>query len=419
MPARRESMGINRWFRPTDGDTWNTGYSAGSGINLWRIGTPAQIEALAGLAIRGWTITGSVSGPIRSPIELLAFNGCAYPPPQATLTASNRNFSMLRAESVAPIGVVTAIGGHLVDSPDWIGLQTTGYVTRRESDSVPFPIMGEFTVLVSPKPHWTHTAPATLDVAAEAIVTVTIAYADGQRVNGLDLQLLAGGRSEVRGASGGFGPAAIARTNVNGIATFRVRGLTAGNESLTLATSPHIAFAESPYTPAFPATIPIQIRAPIVLVPGHCYTVPGQPYIAPIPDRYEPEPIRAWDAGANSVDELDGDVSLRFDTSNAVGVVLGLTQDRDLEDIGTLARITHGFYFHTTAAGQPVFQIIEAGKTVTPVAPHDAAEEFEVRRVQGVVLYFKDAVKLYQSRVPSTGMVSAGSALYATGDTTP
>ncbi|WP_238345976.1 hypothetical protein [Luteimonas saliphila] len=419
MAPTKASMGTTRWYSP-DGTNWSEDRRLVNGINLWRIGTPAAIEALAGKVIRGWTIKGQVFGPIRRAIEIVGLQGCSYPQPSQILTGLSRTFDMVRADTGRPIGAIPLFGDfNVVGSQEWVGLYSTNFVTRRESDSIPYPVLTEFTLLVSPKPRWKVEAPAEVEVGSIVEVKVHVAYADGENIVGLLLAMRSGaGRTEVRGATSTFGPSATALTNAQGVATFRLRGLTGGSEHVWVSDSPHVNLREPLYDPSLPGQFNISVRDVVVaLPPGECVDIPAVPEIPEIPARIEFESTFQWDAGGNSVAELDGDLHVVFDQGYGVGTVLGFAGSRD--DVGTYARITHAFYFHATAAGQFRVAVMEAGKTVSSPMPHVAAAQYEIRRVGGAVSYLIDDVVVYQSRVSSTGPVVVGTALYATGDSAP
>lgn len=420
MAVRQASAGISRWYS-ADGTSWGTSRNTDTGLNLWRIGTPDDLRALAGLAIRGWEIRGRVNGPIRRAIELAALQGCAYPQPKQLITPADRDIDMVRAATSIPIGAIPTFGDiDVVGSPEWVGLFTSNFVTRRERDDIPYPTMGQFTLLVSPKPRWRVSAPQRISVGEEVVVQVAVDYADGEKVVGLQLEVSAGAGTEVRGTSGGWGSTGRAYTNASGVATFRVRGVQPVVSRFHLYPVPLVNLRASLFEPTLPGSFDMVIDPiPTAPQPDTCVTYPAIPGVPAVPSSIRVTPVREWNAGANSVDELDGDVSLRFETAHAIGVVLGLTQNRDIEAVGSIERITHGIYFHATASGQFVYRVMESGKLVTPAAQHVASDEFEVRRVGTAVLYFRNGEQFYQSRTSSSGTVSAASALYASGDTAP
>lgn len=148
--------------------------------------------------------------------------------------------------------------------------------------------------------------------------------------------------------------------------------------------------------------------------PMTCVNLPAHPAVAPVPPRMEVRPIRDWNAGANSEDQLDGDVRLRFTQGKVVGVICGLTQDRS--DVANIDRYGYAFYFFQTDSGEPRYRIREGAAMVTPDAPYVVGDEFEIRRVAGVVEYAREGVRLRRASALNSGVLSAGAALFATGD---
>lgn len=419
MAAKKASMGTTCWYSP-DGSTWSRDRTLANGINLWRIGNPEDVAALAGKVIRGWTIRGTVNGPLRRAFELLGLQGVVHPQPGQIISAPTRDLNLVRADNGRPVGAIPSGGSFAtVGSPEWVGLFTTDFVTRRESDAIPYPTITEFTLLVSPKPRWRVEAPPEVEVGQAVEVRVHVSYPDGEKVAGLPLVLgSGGGKTEVRGTSGNFGPTGTALTNAEGVATFRVRGVHGGMDPMWVADSPHRDLREPMFEPPLPGTFQLSVRAlPTEVPPEDCVVIPEIAEIPEIPGRIEWEPTYRWDAGANSVDELDGDLRVAFDQGYAMGCAIGLTHTRD--GVGTLERLTHAFYFHTTAAGQYLVAVMESGKTVSNAMPHVATAQYEILRVGGVVSYLVNDEVVYRSRVPSTGTVLVGSALYGTGDTAP
>lgn len=149
--------------------------------------------------------------------------------------------------------------------------------------------------------------------------------------------------------------------------------------------------------------------------PQQCYTIPAQPFIPSSPPRIDSVPVFAWNAGANSVVERAGNVRLAFTMGEVLGVIVGLTQDR--EAVGSPDRMSHGFVFTMSANGRPMAQVREGARVVTAAEVYVPGETlFEVLRTGSTVLYRRDGAVIYTSRRPSDGIVSVGCAIYATGD---
>lgn len=422
MPARKESVGTTQWYSTGDG-TWSNDRTVGEGLTYWRVGSPEALQALAGKVIRGWAIKGRIINPgsLRSSLRLRALNYLVEDPPSFYVSAGLRNIFVEQPDNGHPRGIFPPPNFDFseVESPAWAGLESLSWAPRREGDPIPYPSLSEFTVLVSPRVQVTTTPLSVLDVGEEATLQVRLQYPDGEKVQSFSLRIGAGNYTEVRGGtSGRFALFDTARTNSEGVATFTVRGTRGGSDTVWIGLPSNSRLSGQVFDPPLSLALPITVReVDAEPPPDECTVVPGRPGVAPTPARYESVTIREWNAGANSVDELDGDVSLRFDTARAEGTVIGFTQNRDIEAVGTIERITHGFYFHYTASGASVYRVIESGKSVTAPAPHVPTHTFEVRRVGTTVFYFVEGVEVYRSRVPSSGALSVGSALYASGDT--
>lgn len=137
-----------------------------------------------------------------------------------------------------------------------------------------------------------------------------------------------------------------------------------------------------------------------------------------VPGRVDNIVDQAWNAGANSVQELDGDVRVRFTTPAAIGSIIGFTGDR--EAITDPDRITHGFAFTLQQSGAALAHVREGSRVRTAALQFAPGQtEFEIRRAGGAVLYLVDDLVIYRSREPSVGPVSVGCALYASGDRAP
>lgn len=245
---------------------------------------------------------------------------------------------------------------------------------------------------------------------------VSLQYPGGNDpVVGVAVTLSADAKCDVATAGGFYRGTATAVTDATGVASFTVRGVSSGSATVTAtleATSPEVFVTPWPLT----TTLAVD-AAPVAPKAGTCTTYPAVPGVPGTPGQVFSEPSNTWDAGANSVVELDGDVRLKFVTPHAVGAVVGLTGTRDA--VGSYTRMSHAFYFHYTMGGRPVCQAMEHGEAVTHEAAHNADSEFSIERVNGEVSYYVDDVLLHRSTLTSEGVVSAGCALYSSGDRVP
>ena len=151
--------------------------------------------------------------------------------------------------------------------------------------------------------------------------------------------------------------------------------------------------------------------------PVVCTDYPEQPHVPGVPSRVEVTPYMEWNAGANSIAELDGDVRVAFTQGRVVGCLVGFTDDRAV--VANVDRYSHAFYFFQTAGGQPRFRVREGAGNVLGEVPYVAGDMFEIRRVGGQVQYLHNGTRIRRSPAASVGALSVGTALYATGDAAP
>lgn len=141
---------------------------------------------------------------------------------------------------------------------------------------------------------------------------------------------------------------------------------------------------------------------------------PGQPYI---PATVTQQPVLGWNAGANSVAVLDGDLHAVFAMpAGTVGAVVGLKAGRARPTVPDL--VTHGLFFQSLA-GVDMVQVVESGAPQGAAAMRNATDTFELRRVAGVVTYWQNGTLLRTSMRPSAGVVLVNACLYASGDEVP
>lgn len=152
--------------------------------------------------------------------------------------------------------------------------------------------------------------------------------------------------------------------------------------------------------------------------PVMCTNYPEQraePAVPPIGASVAYDNVFAWDAGANSEDELEGDVTMTLRMEKVVGVVVGLAAGR-AQELQDLNRLTHALYFHQSEGGRMQVCAMEAGRRVSATRLYLPSDAWEVRRVGGVVGYFQNGDLFFRSLQRSHGPVLVGCAMYATGD---
>lgn len=158
----------------------------------------------------------------------------------------------------------------------------------------------------------------------------------------------------------------------------------------------------------------------------------SRPFIPGVPAKYRQDPQVGWNSGAVSLDALDGDLHVTFQSSIAVGGAVGfLTAARaaELGDAGDpprLADLLFAWYFDNDVNAEPRARIMENGKIVATVGGYDLGEDgttFEIRRVGERVSYWSidggDPHEEYVSKRTGSGEWNVGAALYAGGDAIP
>jgi hypothetical protein len=141
---------------------------------------------------------------------------------------------------------------------------------------------------------------------------------------------------------------------------------------------------------------------------------PEVPAVAAVPTTFTRDTIVGWNAGANSVRELDGDLQAVIPLPPRVSaVVIGLNHGRRAQTTPDL--VEHGFYFQSLN-GVDRYQVIERGATRTASLPRVASDVFSIRRVKGEVQYRINDTEVYRSAVKSSGPVRLNCCLYTSGD---
>lgn len=138
--------------------------------------------------------------------------------------------------------------------------------------------------------------------------------------------------------------------------------------------------------------------------------VPGTPAVVNVDDR------AGWNAGAQSIGVLNGDVHCVFQPAVAVAGAIGFL--RDAANPVPVASVSHGFYFdNDPATGDKRFSIIENGVRKSAPDSYTTATDFELRRVgAGVVTYKYNGATIYTSIIPLFGATAIGTTLFRAGD---
>lgn len=150
-----------------------------------------------------------------------------------------------------------------------------------------------------------------------------------------------------------------------------------------------------------------------------CITCPYIPPTAPIPGHLDISGTAAWNAGADSVATLDGD--LHAICSPPLGIAAefcGFRSDRAANFIPEL--IDYGFVFQS-AFGLDIVSMVERGGTVAGPFTRGAGWTFEIIRTGRFVAYnvydgSPALVSTHLSARPSFGPILLNGCLYLSGD---
>lgn len=128
-------------------------------------------------------------------------------------------------------------------------------------------------------------------------------------------------------------------------------------------------------------------------------------------------PGYGWNAGANSVALLDGDVFVT-DTLDAAPVDLFVGLKASRANVGAPATLAYGLRFFSLGGAVRV-ELWEAGRKVRDAVVFTLGNTWEIRRVNGVVTYYLAGSAVRESPTPSREPVLVSACLYAAGDAIP
>lgn len=148
-----------------------------------------------------------------------------------------------------------------------------------------------------------------------------------------------------------------------------------------------------------------------------CYVCPQLPASPGAPATSTSDPRIGWNAGANSVTQLSGDVyvSDAFDAA-PTGIVLGFKADRVVNTDPT--RILHGLYFYTVANAVFV-EVRELGQRIGQPMRYTLGTPWTIRRQAGGVTYWLGGVLLAATLAQTLAPLLVNACLYSVGDTVP
>lgn len=129
-----------------------------------------------------------------------------------------------------------------------------------------------------------------------------------------------------------------------------------------------------------------------------CVRCPSRPFRASRPAGFVESSVLGWNAGARSIDRIDGDCYLEWDMPLVSGVVCGITT----QFLSTTPdEVQHGFFFQNIGGGSYA-GVVELGVEKTVPTLHASDAVFRIERVGGRVRYMIDGDVIYYSDTRST-----------------
>lgn len=142
---------------------------------------------------------------------------------------------------------------------------------------------------------------------------------------------------------------------------------------------------------------------------------PGAPAVAAVPPKTEYKKWQEWNAGANSIAELDGDVYTEFPGPVAVGAYVGFFEGgtRDPQNYDAMVA---AFRFASSPTG-PKWTIKDGARSVSITnTSYTTSDKFRIERANGVMIFLVNGIEVYRSKRASAGPLRVGTTLYASGD---
>lgn len=145
-----------------------------------------------------------------------------------------------------------------------------------------------------------------------------------------------------------------------------------------------------------------------------CVSCPDIPASPAAPAQSQAANATGWNAGANSIAQIDGNLHTVFSfNSPPAGVVTGFKNSRSKQTDPN--QVLYGFYVY--AIGQQAYvKVLEKSVTRFGPVPYTLGTNLEIRRTSGFVDYLIDGVHVYHSSTPSAGPLMLNACLYASGD---
>jgi hypothetical protein len=143
---------------------------------------------------------------------------------------------------------------------------------------------------------------------------------------------------------------------------------------------------------------------------------PGRAAVASKPAVTSTDQHTGWNAGGESVTELDGDIVTRFRVQIGVAGAVGFKKAGE-SDSTDKDGLHFAFYFDADPAGVKRVSIMEHGRRVSGFMSYETSTTvFRIERKDRGVTYYMDDVVVYTSGVISYGAMVVGSVLYNGGD---
>lgn len=154
-----------------------------------------------------------------------------------------------------------------------------------------------------------------------------------------------------------------------------------------------------------------------------CPSIPPQPAT---PGQILTSPDNGWNAGANSIQALTGDVRVAFTVSQAAAMVVGLRRVEEGREGQTIpSRIRRGWRVRTAGNGYAVADVFEVGVSRSSSILLAPCDVLEIQRVGAVCDYLINGTLVHRTvespmlagwpRIDGPVFVTA--CLYASGDT--
>lgn len=160
---------------------------------------------------------------------------------------------------------------------------------------------------------------------------------------------------------------------------------------------------------------PYFVTAPTGMRAASLVNFPGAPAVEAVPAKVEYKKGYGWDAGANSIAELDGNLYTEFPGPVAAGAYVGFFEGGSRQSADYNALVA-AFRFTTTPTG-PKWTIKDGERSVSiSDVSYTTSDKFRIERSNGIMIFLLNGVEVYRSKRASIGPLRVGTTLYASGD---